>query len=1349
VSSFLNTPRLPFMKYLLLSILLFMSVATIAQTPLYSNARLAMIATMAQSIENQSKINLSALISLAQKNNWPIHQRFSDGTVMQLAGVSETGEPIYDITTNNILAAATTRTNSLYIGGGLGLNLTGGSAAMKNRLATWDGGKVLDTHREFGERIIQADNATTLDNHATHTSGTMIAAGINPNAKGMAFGATLQAYDFNNDNSEIAAASAGLLVSNHSYGTIAGWRLNTDRVGTDVNLKWEWYGDSTINDKEDYKFGFYDSKAKEWDKIAYAAPTYLMVKSAGNDHSAGGPAVGTVYFIGSSAKTSKTERSKQTGYDQIPMYGTAKNILTVGAISALANGYNVIADPKIASFSGWGPTDDGRIKPDIVADGVSVLSTSSANTSAYASLSGTSMSTPNTSGTLFLLQELYNNTKSGFMRAATLKGLAIHTADDGGNVGPDYIYGWGVLNAKRAAEVILNRDATSLIDERTLNPNETYSTQVVASGKGNLIVTICWTDPDAAATIASAANYNNRTPKLINDLDLRITDGITETQPYILNPDNPSALATRGDNIRDNVEQILIPNTVPGKTYTVTVKHKKSLTNSRQDYALIMSGIGGKVYCDSKPLSNADSKITKTVLGNTTLTGPNGCQSYSDFTDKITTISSGQAVPIEVTVGSCGADLNKIVKVFIDWNNNGSFDDTNELIGTSGILANGGVLSTNIIAPTGLTIGNLSRVRVVCVETNQATSVSSCGSYSKGETQEFLVQIVQPNRDMAIVELLNPANDFCSNQSNNLTVRVRNIGLDTQSNIPVSVQVQDSTGLVVGNVSGTITQNVASFAYATLSLTANFLNQLQTNTKYSFVCKVNLANDQDATNNQLTVKRTTASPTPAPTATATFCGSDPVSLINQGTGTAFWYDALNGGNVLAAGNQTSSSLKPADNTFFVAQNTFAGSLGLATKSVFGGGSYSGNFGPAPLIKTEVPLIIESARLYIGNAGKLTFTVLGLDDSFVSSVTLDVQPTRNTNAPATGAPTGQLADDPNDIGAVYALNLAIPKAGDYKITIGYENGASIFRSNVGVTGFPYKIPNILTLRASLFDTGTKIDTLTSGYYYFYDLKVKSLGCPGRRVAVLATTASKNAPAITTSSPPLLCAGSSIKINATPNAGSYQWFLNGQSLKDANGQSLLATSDGDYTVSASSNNCLPSLSNVLTIGKQPNVKPIVSVSGITLTSNITSGNQWLLNGTVIPNATGQTFVAVETGRYSVRANTTGCGNVFSDEVTITITALELPQNVGGIRVKIYPNPASQYVVCEYVTSNLTVNQIKISLIDVTGRLLSSQIVNKENNTFRTEFKIDSLQNGTIFAVFSTDDTSETVVKRLVKQ
>jgi hypothetical protein len=139
---------------------------------------------------------------------------------------------------------------------------------------------------------------------------------------------------------------------------------------------------------------------------------------------------------------------------------------------------------------------------------------------------------------------------------------------------------------------------------------------------------------------------------------------------------------------------------------------------------------------------------------------------------------------------------------------------------------------------------------------------------------------------------------------------------------------------------------------------------------------------------------------------------------------------------------------------------------------------------------------------------------------------------------------------------------------------------------------------------------------------------------------------------------------------------------------------------------------------------------------------------LNGTAIPNAINRTLIAAESGRYSVKANTSGCSDVISDEVSVVITAIEPQQLSDGISIKVYPNPTSQDVVCEYVTDNYTLKQIKITLIDVTGRVLMSQIVSKEKNVFRTTFKIESLQNGTVFATFSTDGSTKTTVRRFVK-
>jgi len=167
-----------------------------------------------------------------------------------------------------------------------------------------------------------------------------------------------------------------------------------------------------------------------------------------------GPAVGQPYWrynssgIMVSAGNRPAGISSNNGYDIIPTYGCAKDILTIGAVNPIPGGYTKPADVVMSDFSSWGPTDDGRIKPDLVTDGVNVLSCISTTNDAYAVFSGTSMSSPAAAGSSFLLQDYYARLHAGsFMRSATLKGILIHTADEAGIApGPDYQFGWGLVN---------------------------------------------------------------------------------------------------------------------------------------------------------------------------------------------------------------------------------------------------------------------------------------------------------------------------------------------------------------------------------------------------------------------------------------------------------------------------------------------------------------------------------------------------------------------------------------------------------------------------------------------------------------------------------------------------------------------------------------------------------------------------------------------------------------------------------------------------------------------------------------------------------------------------------------
>ena len=1323
-----------------------------AQSLPYSAGQRQQIEQFRQTLQKTSETNYNRAISLAKALGRPLRQVRANGQILTLVGVDDYGNLRYYTThVSNAQVAVSTGAASLYTGGSLGLNLSGNSASVQTKLGIWDGGAVRATHNEVKGRITQMDKASATvsdEEHPTHVATTMIGAGVNAQARGMAFGAKLQAWDFNGDVSEMTAASANLLVSNHSYGAVAGFQYDGTLTGS---TQWEWYGDTTISKTYDYKYGLYNTEAHDWDQIANNAPYYLMVKSAGNDHGSY-PGDGQPYIlVNHNKKISTAPRDNQSGYDQIATASTAKNILSVGAINYPTNGYNVPGDVKLADFSAWGPTDDGRIKPDLVGIGVSVLSAYAASDSTYESLSGTSMAAPNVSGSLLLLQEYYAQLNSGkFMRSSTLRGLVLHTANEAGPApGPDYQYGWGMLNTEKAARVLGNTDKSNLLNERTLAQGQRDTIRVVASGRGPLVATICWNDPAGIATNA----VNNRTPRLINDLDVRVSDGKTTSQPWTLDPNNPANAATPGDNIRDNIEQIRIENAVPGQSYAIAISHKAALSGSKQDYALIVSGVGGTTYCTSAATSTADTKISRVQFGSINQTGADGCTSYTDFTKTTTTVQTGQVIPLTVSLGTCGAQKNVVVKAFADWNANGSFTDSDETLATSGTLNNTDQFTANVTIPASVTIGQIIRLRIVATETTDPNSVSPCGSYGNGETQDYVLNVVRISNDVGAVALISPEANFCgqANTQVDVSVRIRNYGSAVQTNVPVTVKITDANNTDVTTLTGTV-PTIAAFSDALVTLTTSAGVTLAAGQTYHFVVTTNLGTDQNVTNNTVTETRTTATAVTG-LFTASKCGSDTlISLRNTGAGTAFWYDAPTGGNLLATGNQTSVKAIPASGQFYATLNDFSGTIGPVDKKAFGGGTYSGNFGPSPLISTSVPLTIQSARLYIGSAGQLTFTVRKYDNTAVSSVTLDVTPTRNQSLTATTS--GQLVDDPDDQGAVYPLNLHIPAAGDYKITIDYGNGASIFRSNVSVNGFPYQLKTqsgtpIVSIKGSLYArTATVNDTLTDAWYYLYNIKVRSLDCPSpQRTAVTPATSTAAMATITPSGSASVCQGASVTLQANTGAGlSYQWYLNNQAISGATSSTLQAATAGSYVVQVA-NSCLPVRSSAVALTVKTPQTPTITVNSYVLTTDAVSNVQWLLNGIAITGAAGTNYNATQTGRYSVKGSVNGCGELISTEVYLAILANEPVASNGTLNV--YPNPATQQITVSLSASTSLPSPPTLRLTDLRGLTIGTAILQRDGTNYSTVLDVTSLPGGAFFVIVEDDKAQRIGIKQMRKQ
>lgn len=481
------------------------------------------------------------------------------------------GSPIY-ITNDNINSAKATGTNELQTGGGLSLDINGES--MTIGLFEIDFPRA--SHDEFlDDQVVPQSRITiignffsTEDDHATHVGGTLIAKGVNASAKGMAPKASIRAFAASVDESRaVTEAANGLLISNHSYG---------------IPIS----GSGGVSDNPEL-IGAYLQDARDWDMITFNAPYYLPVMSAGNEGGSRGNYDGGL----------------APNYDKLTGNKTAKNTLIVASALPSLNPSGDVVNFFQSDFSSPGPTDDFRVKPDIAGDGEGVTSPISGADNAYGVLQGSSMASPNVAGSLLLLQQYYNQLNSNFMLAATAKALVCHTAkDDLAKIGPDPDFGWGLLDAEKAANVIKeDSDGVAVINELTLNNNETYTYQFSSSGNGAISATICWTDP---AGTASSSPGNALSPRLVNDLDVRIEDsGSTVYTPWKLDQSNVAAAAIKGDNTVDNIENIDINSGIAGN-YTLTVTHKGSLTNGSQAFSLILTGANLTLGVSDKLISN-------------------------------------------------------------------------------------------------------------------------------------------------------------------------------------------------------------------------------------------------------------------------------------------------------------------------------------------------------------------------------------------------------------------------------------------------------------------------------------------------------------------------------------------------------------------------------------------------------------------------------------------------------------------------------------------------------------------------------------------------------------------------
>lgn len=374
-----------------------------------------------------------------------------------------------------------------------------------------DAGNVAN-HVDLQHRIMNNFPPPEKD-HTTHVAGIIAGAGnINQNIAGMAPEVKVIAEYFNHVvwKAPNLYTNYGMVLTNNSYGYPS-------------------YPDGDEYDSESYTLD------QQINSNAY--PSLLHIIAAGN----AGPLFYSIY----------------AGYQ------VAKNSLVVG---------NITKEDINHESSGKGPTRDGRIKPEIVAVGDQVISTMPFNS--YAEKTGTSMASPGVTGTLALLYERYKQlNKNTNPTSELIKAIICNTAEDLGNKGPDYTYGFGRINGLRSVKTIEEKEYF----QNNINAGDSIlHTITVPTGTSQLKVLLYWEDKEASQGAAIT---------IVNDLNLRLKNSNNTFLPWILNPAKPDLKATRGIDDRNNIEQITLHNPQAG-TYYITVDGSL-IPMSSQQYVVV------------------------------------------------------------------------------------------------------------------------------------------------------------------------------------------------------------------------------------------------------------------------------------------------------------------------------------------------------------------------------------------------------------------------------------------------------------------------------------------------------------------------------------------------------------------------------------------------------------------------------------------------------------------------------------------------------------------------------------------------------------------------------------------
>ena len=529
---------------------------------------------------------------------------------------------------------------------------------------------------------------------------------------------------------------------------------------------------------------------------------------------------------------------------------------------------NVYFDGSLVNSSSRGPAHDGRIKPDIAANGQNQNSTNENNT--YQSFGGTSGAAPGIAGISAQLYEAYGDLNGGDLPpAALIKASLLNTANEAGNIGPDYKFGWGIVNALRAGMLI--EDERHLFDEVSQGATNTHSINV-PSGTTQVRFMVYWSDP--AATPGSS-------PALVNDLDLIVTDPSSGAhEPWILDP-TPNATtlnlpATLGPDHLNNVEQVLLNNPESGN-YNIEISGF-NVPMGPQEYFVVYEVIAeeltmtypnsGESFAPNETESLHWDAINTTEDFVLEYSTDNGSSWDNITTVNATTYTYAWSIPNEVT----GEALVRITS--------GSFsDESDEVFSIASLATNVDVsqicpeeatfawnpvdnaesydfylLGDTTMEVMGNSTGNTFTFAITDPDEEMWAAVVAKND-TEGWTSRRTIAIYHPGGlvncdladDISLDSLNNTIDDFnyiCDDSPTIISANIRNTGINSQSNFMVSYQI-DSEPVVEETFTGTLDPGQQEVFNFTTEVT------IATSGNYTLTVKVELAGDMNPSNDEV------------------------------------------------------------------------------------------------------------------------------------------------------------------------------------------------------------------------------------------------------------------------------------------------------------------------------------------------------------------------------------------------------------------------------------------------------------------------------------------------------------------